>query len=213
VIYSGGFPRHFFYLYGFSVFLHLYTELADISTYNQSDEDLLRQYRTTGDNQWLGTLLQRYTLLLLGVGMKYLKDKDAAEDAVQQVFLKSLTHLPQEEIQNFKGWLYILMRNHCLQQLRDKHYKADESILQNIGDEKTDIEELQWKDRTLEHMETALQELNTEQRIAIEMFYLQKLSYQQIIEQTGHSFQQVKSYIQNGKRNLKLLLLKKQEKR
>ena len=184
--------------------------MAGAYTYNQSDEELLKLYRSSGDNQWLGLLLQRYTLLLLGVGMKYLKDKTAAEDAVQHVFLKSLTHLPQEEIQNFKGWLYILMRNHCLQQLRDKQYKADDSILQNIGDEQTDIEELQWKDRTLEHIETALQELNEEQRNTIEMFYLQKLSYQQITDRTGFSFQQVKSYIQNGKRNLKLLLLKKE---
>lgn len=185
--------------------------MAGAHTYNQSDEELLQLYRSSGNNQWLGVLLQRYTLLLLGVGMKYLKDKTAAEDAVQQVFLKSLTHLPQEEIQNFKGWLYILMRNHCLQQLRDKHYMADDSILQNIGDEKADIEELKWKDQTLEHIKTALHELNEEQRNTIEMFYLQKLSYQQITDRTGFSFQQVKSYIQNGKRNLKLILLKKQD--
>ncbi|RYE25216.1 MAG: sigma-70 family RNA polymerase sigma factor [Sphingobacteriales bacterium] len=186
--------------------------MAATTTYNQSDEELLKLYRTTGDSQWLGALLQRYTLLLLGVAMKYLKDRDAAEDAVQQVFLKSITHLPQEEIQNFKGWLYVLMRNHCLQQLRDRHYQADESALQYISEEKTDAEELQLKDRTLDQMSEALEELNTEQRDTIQMFYLQKMSYQQIIDNTGFSFQQVKSYIQNGKRNLKLLLLKKQQK-
>ena len=184
--------------------------MAGINTYNQSDEELLRLYRTTGDSQWLGALLQRYTLLLLGVAMKYLKDKDAAEDAVQQVYISSITHLPHEEIYNFKGWLYILMRNHCLQQLRNKHYKVDENVLQYISDEKTDIDELQWKDRTLEQMNEALQELSVEQRSTIEMFYLKKMSYKQIIDSTGYSFQQVKSYIQNGKRNLKLLLLKKQ---
>lgn len=199
-----------FSLYGFLVFYHLYIELTGANTYNQSDEELLNLYKATGDSQWLGILLQRYTLLLLGVAMKYLKDKTAAEDAVQQVFLKSIIHLPQEQIQNFKGWLYILMRNHCLQQLRDKHYKTDESILQNISDEKTNIEDLQRKERTLDQISDALQELNAEQRSTIEMFYLKKMSYQQIIDKTGYSFQQVKSYIQNGKRNLKLILQKKQ---
>ncbi len=68
----------------------------------------------------------------LGVALKYLKDRTQAEDAVQQVFLKALTHLPQEEILNFKGWLYVLMRNHCLQQLRDKTLSCPEAVRQLV---------------------------------------------------------------------------------
>jgi RNA polymerase sigma-70 factor (ECF subfamily) len=154
-------------------------------------------------------LLQRYTLLLLGVAIKYLKDKEQAQDAVQQVFMKALTHLPEGPIQNFKGWLYILTRNHCLQQLRDKQYFADDAVLQNVSSQQTDREELILKDLTLKQMNIALQELSEEQRKAIVLFYLQKQSYEQIMQQTGFNFAQVKSYIQNGKRNLKLLLLKK----
>lgn len=180
--------------------------MADTTTY--TDEELLERYRSSGDNVWLGTLLQRYTLLLLGVAMKYLKDKVKAEDAVQQVFEKALLHLPKDEIQNFKGWLYILMRNHCLQQLRDRHYNLGDDALQHIADTTTDKELLQLQDKALHHMNGALQELNEEQRSCIVQFYLQKKSYQQITDDTGFSFQQVKSYIQNGKRNLKLILLK-----
>ena len=154
-------------------------------------------------------LLQRYTLLLLGVAMKYLKDKELAQDAVQQIFLKALTHLPKEEIQNFKGWLYVLMRNHCLQYLRDKQYHADEAVLGNIAAATPDTEELKLKDHTIEQMNAALLELNEEQRKVVALFYLHKQSYEQIMHQTGYSFAQVKSYIQNGKRNLKLILLKK----
>ncbi|MCD6062635.1 MAG: sigma-70 family polymerase sigma factor [Flavipsychrobacter sp.] len=154
-------------------------------------------------------LLQRYTLLLLGVAMKYLKDKELAQDAVQQIFLKALTHLPKDEIQNFKGWLYVLMRNHCLQYLRDRHHHADDSALDNVSATITDTEELKLKDYTLEQMNAALEELNEEQRKAVVLFYLKKQSYEQIMQQTGYSFAQVKSYIQNGKRNLKLILLKK----
>ncbi|HRO43868.1 MAG TPA: sigma-70 family RNA polymerase sigma factor [Flavipsychrobacter sp.] len=174
-----------------------------------SDEELLARFQQSRDNVWLGHLLQRYTILLFGVAMKYLKDKDAAEDAVQQVFYKVLTHLPEGEIQNFKGWLYVLMRNHCLQQLRERNFKAPEETLEQIAAAGDAKEELLWKDYTLDQMNEALKELNEEQRQTVVMFYLQKKTYQQIVEQTGYSYMQVKSFIQNGKRNLKMILLKK----
>jgi RNA polymerase sigma factor (sigma-70 family) len=177
---------------------------------NQTDEELLQAFRASGDNQWLGYLLQRYTALLLGVALKYLKNKDRAEDAVQQVFLKALTHLPQEEILNFKGWLYILMRNFCLQQLRDKTFNADETAFANIAAPETDKDEIQWQENTLQQMNEAIALLHEEQRKTIVLFYFKKYSYEQIIAATGYNFMQVKSYIQNGKRNLKTILLKKQ---
>lgn len=175
---------------------------------NLPDEDLLQAYRRSGDNNWLGLLLQRYTLLLLGVAMKYLKDKEQAQDAVQQVFLKALTHLPQGEIQNFKGWLYILMRNHCLQLLRDKTYLTAEDALQYVPAAADAREELLLHDYTLEQMNEALTKLVAEQKTCITLFYLQKKSYQQITDATGFTFAQVKSHIQNGKRNLKIALQK-----
>jgi len=176
---------------------------------NLTDEELLLAYRADGDSQWLGYLLQRYTALLLGVALKYLKSKTLAEDAVQQVFLKALTHLPKEEIVNFKGWLYILTRNHCLQQLRDKPPVAGEAALAYVPVAEEDKEEIQWREHTLQQVNEALELLNEEQRNAISLFYLKMYSYEQIIAQTGYTFMQVKSYIQNGKRNLKTILLKK----
>ncbi len=178
--------------------------------YNKlTDEELLAGYRSGGDSRLLGTLLQRYTMLLLGVGMKYMKDRDEAQDAVQQVFVKAITHLPQGEILNFKGWLYVLMRNHCLQQLRDKTYKTNEKVLNNIIAPEINREEIILQEHTLEQMTEALQELNEEQKQCITLFYLQKQSYNDIIASTGFTFTQVKSHIQNGKRNLKILLQKK----
>lgn len=176
---------------------------------NLTDEELIRAYRRDEDNQWLGYLLQRYTALLLGVALKYLKSKALAEDAVQQVFMKALTHMPKDEILNFKGWLYVLMRNHCLQQLRDKTYNADESALMHLSDTTTDNEEIKWQEHTIQQMNEAIELLCEEQRVTIVLFYLKKYSYEQIIAHTGYTFMQVKSYIQNGKRNLKTILLKK----
>ncbi|MBS1585372.1 MAG: sigma-70 family RNA polymerase sigma factor [Bacteroidetes bacterium] len=148
-------------------------------------------------------------MLLLGVAMKYMKNRTDAEDAVQQVFLKAIMHLPKGEIQNFKGWLYVLMRNHCLQLLRDKSYKAGEEALVHVSASESDKEALLLQEQTLEQLQETLQELNDEQRICVTMFYLQKRSYNEIMAATGFTFAQVKSYIQNGKRNLKILLLKK----
>ena len=176
---------------------------------SMTDEELIRAFRKDGDTQWLGYLLPRYTVLLLGVAFKYLKEKTQAEDAVQQVFLKVLTHFPQEEIVNFKGWLYILMRNHCLQQLRDKTHMAEEARLAHIPVSEPDHEEIKWHEHTLEQMNEAIELLSEEQKTTIVLFYLKKYSYEQIIAHTGYTFMQVKSYVQNGKRNLKTILIKK----
>lgn len=175
-----------------------------------SDEELLRAYRQSQDNEWLGHLLQRYTALLLGIAMKYLKERPHAEDAVQQVFLKALVSLPKDEINNFKGWLYILMRNHCLQLLRDKTYNVDTDGLHSLAAPAADKEEQHDREYTLQQMNEGIEQLNEEQRVAITLFYLHKKSYEQIMTATGYTFMQVKSFIQNGKRNLKTFLLKKQ---
>jgi len=176
---------------------------------NYTDDELIARYRATADNRWLGTLLDRYTLLLLGVAMKYLKDRTLAEDAVQQVFLKALTHFPAAPVANFKGWLYVLMRNHCLQLLRDKTYTAPAEMLETVPGNEGELEHKQLEEYTLSQMDSALDELNPEQKEVIVLFYLKKHSYEQITRLTGFNFMQVKSYIQNGKRNLKTILLKK----
>lgn len=170
-----------------------------------TDEQLVLQYQHTGDASCLGAAMTRYTLLLLGVAMKYLKDKDAAADVVQQVFLKALTHFPKEPVQNFKGWLYILTRNQCLQLLRDSNQPAPEDVLQQIPAE-DHVPDVYWKEQSLTEMEEAIKQLTEQQRLAVTLFYLQEKSYQQIMDETGWTFMQVKSYIQNGKRNLKIIL-------
>ena len=182
---------------------------ANIQHTHLTDEALLLAYKNSKDTCWLGYLLERYTTLLFGVACKYLKNKSLAEDAVQQVFLKVLTNLPKEEILNFKGWLYILMRNYCLQQLRDNRRFIDDTGLENIATDEQDYTGILWQEYSLELINQALEEINEEQRQTIVLFYLKKYSYEQIIAQTGYNFMQVKSYIQNGKRNLKNILSKK----
>jgi RNA polymerase sigma factor (sigma-70 family) len=176
-----------------------------------SDQELLAKFYADHNNEWLGILLQRYTLLLLGVCMKYLKNEEEAKDSVQQVFLKAIQELQKYKVEYFKSWLYMVAKNYCLMKLRDRQGKIPTELdTQSIpAPEDTDKTKLQETDHTLDVMESALKELNTEQQQCVTLFYLQKQSYSQISEATGFTMLQVKSYIQNGKRNLKILIEKK----
>ncbi len=174
------------------------------------DKELLQNFYSDQNNDWLGILLPRYTLLLLGVCMKYLKNEEDAKDAVQQIFLKVINELHKYKVDYFKSWIYMIAKNHCLMKLRDKG-KYSVEINDNIivvADDINDKTSYVEKDMALNRMQLALQQLNTEQQQCITLFYLEKKSYTEIAEYTGYSMMQVKSNIQNGKRNLKLALEK-----
>lgn len=175
-----------------------------------TDIELLRKYQNDQNKDWLGILLQRYTMLLLGVCMKYLKNEEEAKDAVQQIFLKALNELEKYPVEYPKSWLYKIACNYCLMKLRDQkvYISIDKApAISEIHDEENtaSIE----REINLDLLEVAIEELNKEQKTCITLFYLQKKSYQQISGITGFSLLQVKSNIQNGKRNLKILIEKK----
>jgi RNA polymerase sigma factor (sigma-70 family) len=177
---------------------------------HKTDSELLAAFYAAGNNEILGILLQRYTMLLLGTCIKYLKNEELAKDAVQQIFFQVLNELPKHEIIYFKSWLYMVAKNHCLMQLRAKGIKSfnelDESNLQ--ADDSTIFSAIE-KEQLLQMTEHALPELNEEQKICITLFYLEKKTYNEVCTTTGFSLLQVKSFIQNGKRNLKKIVEKK----
>ena len=180
------------------------------------DKELLDKYYSDGNNQWLGILLQRYTLLLLGVCMKYLKNEEDAKDSVQQIFLKVITELQRYRVDYFKSWLYMVAKNYCLMKIRDRQGKipvelTDKMMMSEEPDPEKKMALLE-KDTTLTFIEEGLLELNEEQKLCVTLFYLQKRTYTQITDDTGYNMLQVKSFIQNGKRNLKLIVEKKLKK-
>ena len=180
-----------------------------------SDNELLESYYRSKDRQWIGVLLERYTLLLLGVCMKYLKNEEEAKDAVQQVFLKVLTEVAKYKIDFFKSWLYMVAKNHCLMKLRAQQGKYTQELKEEAAIEQleTDRNDLIANEKTYSLLEQSVDELNLEQKQCVTLFYLEKKSYQQITEATGFNLMQVKSHIQNGKRNLRMLLEKKLKQR
>ena len=177
-----------------------------------SDQQLLENFYADQDNKWLGILLPRYTLLLLGVCMKYLKNEEEAKDCVQQIFLKTITELKKYKVDYFKSWLYMVAKNHCLMKIRDSQGKIPVELTERYmtaTEEQPDIQSLIQTDQAIELLADALNELPAEQQQCVTLFYLQKKSYQEIGEEAGFTMMQVKSYIQNGKRNLRLLIEKK----
>ena len=182
-----------------------------------SDAALLDLYKKDKDTKWIGYLFERYTLLVFGVCMKYLKQVNDAKDATQQVFEKAFVEVNKYEVTYFKSWIYSIARNHCLMQLRGKGLQTVfmETLPEDLGEnfnsqELFDVKE-NLHEQQIENLGDAIAQLNQEQKLCIDLFYLQKLSYREIEEKTGFSFQQVKSHIQNGKRNLRIFLEQQQK--
>ena len=172
------------------------------------DNELLENFYKDHNNEWLGILLPRHTLLLLGVCMKYLKNEEDAKDCVQQIFLKIINELHKYKVEYFKSWAYMIAKNHCLMKLRDKGKITAELNEKNTGlaDETEDKISLIEKDILLNKMSESIKQLNPEQQQCVSLFYFQKKSYTEVADITGFSMLQVKSHIQNGKRNLKLMM-------
>lgn len=177
---------------------------------NITDAELLQNFYRDHDNKWLGILLPRYTLLLLGVCMKYLKNEEDARDCVQQIFLKVINELQKYKVDYFKSWIYMIAKNHCLMKLRDQKIFSVELNEQIIPVENpVNKNELVEKETLLQKMQAAIKQLNREQQQCVNLFYLQKKSYAEVAEITGYTMLQVKSHLQNGKRNLKLMMEEK----
>lgn len=182
--------------------------LANHAYKDQTDEELISLYKKTDDLQIVGVLYDRYTALTFGVCLKYLKDREESRDAVMQIFEKLMVSLKSHEINVFKGWLYVTARNHCLMQLRARKGKNFEELspfLVETGsnghhENGAEIE------TNLNRLEKCMDLLAQEQKQCVRLFYLQQKCYREITETTGYDLNKVKSYIQNGKRNLKICM-------
>lgn len=180
-----------------------------------SDEELLHNFYRSDDNYWIGLLLQRYSLLLLGVCMKYLNNEENAKDCVQEIFLHTLIEIKKHKVSYFKGWIYSVAKNHCLIKIRKQKpvLLNTEEFLEDRHDikEENEIWQKEEEENAFNDLSNSVEALNNEQRRCVELFFMEKKSYKQIEQITGFSILQVKSFIQNGKRNLKQSMQKKQQ--
>jgi RNA polymerase sigma-70 factor (ECF subfamily) len=177
-----------------------------------SDEELLRKYAEEGDIAILGQLYERYMHLVYGVCLKYLEDREAAKDEVMSIFEKLVTALPGQEIVNFRTWLYVVTKNHCLMLLRSRKSEAvhtevmvnDPTFFMENSSEMHPLDDDEESDT--DRLRECIGRLKEEQRECIRLFYYEGFGYRQIAENLGMEEKKVKSYIQNGKRNLRICL-------
>lgn len=169
-----------------------------------NDEELLNRFKKEPINAILGEYYIRYGHLVMGVALKYLKNINDAEDITMSVFENLPEKLKKHSINNFKSWLYSVVKNECLMCLRKKDFASSEFISEL--EQKENIEEVIQLEEKLNILEQTINELNEEQKICIRLFYIEKKSYQEISEKIKLDIKKVKSAIQNGKRNLKIKL-------
>lgn len=175
---------------------------------DKTDEELVRLFKSDQKLEWLSTLFLRYTPVLYGVCLKYLRDREEAKDAVMQIHEKLITSLVDHEVHQFRGWLYVFARNYCLMRLRAQKTRSSEefsiSLVENGLSEHPEEDSVLESD--IQRLEKCIAQLAAEQQQCVRLFYLQEQCYKDISISTGFALSMVKSYIQNGKRNLKLCM-------
>ena len=172
-----------------------------------SDEDLILLYKKEKSNLIMDNIYKRYGHLLLAIAIKYVRNREEAQDIVMNLFEKLGDKIAKHDIQNFKSWLHTTLKNECLMHLRKtKKINSTATIenLENIVSESDSEEFYQTKEKVFNQLESSLAELKNEQRKSVELFYLENKSYVEIAEILNISLNNVKSAIQNGKRMLKL---------
>jgi RNA polymerase sigma factor (sigma-70 family) len=176
-----------------------------------TDEELISKYRFSHDNSYLGELFLRYLPIVFGVALGVLKNQKEAEDLTMTVFHKIASDLKRVEVRDFSLWLYQLTKNLCNMEVKKKNAGTNDSknilidelasrdennLFINAGEDKeTKID--------ANNLRLAINTLNENQKVCIDLFYMQNKSYQEVAEATGFSLNQVKTNIQNGKRLLK----------
>jgi RNA polymerase sigma factor (sigma-70 family) len=172
------------------------------------DNELIHRYKESGELAILGELYNRYMTLVYGVCLKYLKDREESRDAVMQIFERLVTSLREHDVAHFKSWLYVTSRNHCLMHLRARKGKNFEEISAHLmeSDAIAHLEEEPEIESNLSKLEHCIEQLVAEQKHCIRLFYIQEKCYKEIVQLTGFDDNKVKSYIQNGKRNLKICM-------
>jgi RNA polymerase sigma factor (sigma-70 family) len=170
----------------------------------------LHDFKNSGSQDVLAKLYLRYTDLVYGVCVKYLKDGEAAKDAVMNIYQELLQKLAQHDVENFKSWLYAVAKNHCLMQLR-KEKKMITVELQPAVMQSEDFSHLDTvlsRERDFKKLEQCLERLPAEQKQCIQLFYIEDKCYNEIVEKIGLDWNKVRSLIQNGRRNLKICMEK-----
>ncbi|WP_207492768.1 RNA polymerase sigma factor [Aridibaculum aurantiacum] len=170
-----------------------------------SDLELVKLYQKQHHQDILAQLFLRYHDLVYGTCIKYLADQEAAKDATMNIYNELLEKVKNHAIENFKSWLYVVTKNHCLMVLRqNKKMITVEFQSEYVQSEDfSHLDSVLEKERRLQRLELCMEQLNAEQKHTVHLFYMEDKCYNEICDLTGLDWNKVRSLIQNGRRNLK----------
>lgn len=179
---------------------------STVSTNQQyTDEDLLNRYLQDDDLRHLGELYLRHSEMVYYVCLRYFKEDETSKDAVMQIFEELIEKVKKQSIRDFPRWLYVISKNHCLMALRSSK-KQKEIVTNDFVEFQIDshpLEDREIREERLLQLESCLEKLLEKQQRSVKLFFLEEKCYKEVAELTGYQVKEVKSYIQNGKRNLK----------
>ena len=182
------------------------TFVKNISS-NLADDELVEKYQLDGNLHDLADLYQRYMELIYGVCLKYLQTPDDAKDAVINIFEELVVKLKKYKVEYFKAWIYQLAKNHCLMILRKKKPYTIQIDGEDVQfSDNMHLEDAMAKESQLLLMQACIEKLVDQQKVSIDLFYLQGKCYKEISIITSIEINKVKSFIQNGRRNLKICM-------
>jgi RNA polymerase sigma-70 factor (ECF subfamily) len=150
--------------------------------------------------------------LVYGVCLKYFREREAAQDGITSIFEKLIVELPRHEVEDFKSWLYVLTKNYCLMNIRSGKSEArrreawqieQDTFVESAGEMHPVDEEDAGMNKVLLE---CIERLKDEQQQCIRLFYFEERSYKEIAATLKLEEKKVKSFIQNGKRNLKICI-------
>jgi len=182
--------------------LHLMNRMFQfrLKKYRQcSDEELILLFKEKQDSAFIGILYERYSHLVMGVALKYLKNVEESQDITSKIFEELPTKLAKHSVEFFKSWLYRVTMNEAFQVLRKKGVEVTTDQFPSLESESLNSEEIQTKEKQLEALEHAIEDLKSEQKKCIQLFYLQEKSYVEIASELNLELMKVKSYIQDRK--------------
>lgn len=179
-----------------------------------TDEELIHEFLHSGNRKYYGEICDRYIPLVYGLCLKYLRNEALAQDAVMQIFENVQQHQSLPSIKSFRPWIYQVSKNFCLQHLRQKNMETVsdfdpefvESLENAMQPHNDDLNGIR-----LDALRDSLEQLSPPQQTCIRLFFMEEKSYEEITKITGYSLNNVKSHIQNGKRNLKISIEKSME--
>ena len=149
------------------------------------------------ENQEFETAYGLYADMLYRLSFSYMKNKEDAEDVVQEVFTKYFCglHLPMNSEQE-KAWFLRVTINQCHDTLRKKGYRTHASL-----EDVTEVAKVEETDTG--HLYDALQKLPEKYRGVVILHYLEGYSVVEIAKILQLSASAVKMRLKRGREFLK----------